>query len=211
MCGICGAIQIGGEPREVVSPPQLDVMTDVMTHRGPNDRGTYAAPGIALGVRDYRSSTSRVVTSRSSTRNGRSSRSRTASSTTTLISDASYGARDTFSRAAATPKSCRTCTSSTALASPSSSEESSESRSGMSADASAVLARDRMGVKPLYWARVGDLVVFASELKSILASGLVEPELDLEAVDLYFSLGFVPGPEDPSGRRPEARSGVVSW
>ena len=26
-------------------------MTDVMTHRGPNDRGTYLAPGVALGVR----------------------------------------------------------------------------------------------------------------------------------------------------------------
>jgi asparagine synthase (glutamine-hydrolysing) len=51
MCGICGVIQVGGEPRELVSPEQLDDMTDVMTHRGPNDRGTYAAPGIALGVR----------------------------------------------------------------------------------------------------------------------------------------------------------------
>jgi Glutamine amidotransferase domain len=51
MCGICGVVQVGGEPRELVSPEQLDAMTDVMTHRGPNDRGTYASPGIALGVR----------------------------------------------------------------------------------------------------------------------------------------------------------------
>jgi asparagine synthase (glutamine-hydrolysing) len=51
MCGICGVVQIGGESRELVSEAQLDAMTDVMTHRGPNDRGTYAAPGIALGVR----------------------------------------------------------------------------------------------------------------------------------------------------------------
>ena len=36
-----------------------------------------------------------------------------------------------------------------------------------------MLARDRLGVKPLYWAQVDDLVVFASELKSVLASGLV--------------------------------------
>ena len=51
MCGICGVIQIGGEPREVINPATLDWMTDAMTHRGPNDRGTYAAPGVALGVR----------------------------------------------------------------------------------------------------------------------------------------------------------------
>jgi asparagine synthase (glutamine-hydrolysing) len=51
MCGICGVVQVGGEPRELVSQALLDSMTDVMTHRGPDDRGTYAAPGIALGVR----------------------------------------------------------------------------------------------------------------------------------------------------------------
>jgi asparagine synthase (glutamine-hydrolysing) len=52
-------------------------------------------------------------------------------------------------------------------------------------------------VKPLYWAQLGDVVVFASELKSVLASGVVEPEVDLEAIDLYLSLGFVPGPRTP--------------
>ena len=51
MCGICGVVQIGGEPREVVAPDVLDRMTDAMTHRGPNDRGTYQAAGVALGVR----------------------------------------------------------------------------------------------------------------------------------------------------------------
>ena len=39
MCGICGMAQIAGGPREVVEPWRLDAMTDVMTHRGPNDRG----------------------------------------------------------------------------------------------------------------------------------------------------------------------------
>ena len=51
MCGICGVIQVGGEPREVIEESVLDRMTNAMTHRGPNDRGTYQAPGIALGVR----------------------------------------------------------------------------------------------------------------------------------------------------------------
>jgi asparagine synthase (glutamine-hydrolysing) len=60
-----------------------------------------------------------------------------------------------------------------------------------------VIARDRLGIKPLYFARSGDLLVFASELKSLLASGLVAPELDYEAIDAYLSLGFVPGPRTP--------------
>src|SRR3954454_23005035 len=51
MCGICGVVQVGGTPRAVVSDAVLNWMTDAMTHRGPNDRGTYLAPGIALGVR----------------------------------------------------------------------------------------------------------------------------------------------------------------
>ena len=51
MCGICGVVQIGGAPREVVAPDVLDRMTDAMTHRGPNDRGTYQVDGVALGVR----------------------------------------------------------------------------------------------------------------------------------------------------------------
>ena len=51
MCGICGVVQLRGEPGPVIAPEGLDRMTDVMTHRGPNDRGTYLADGIALGVR----------------------------------------------------------------------------------------------------------------------------------------------------------------
>src|SRR5688500_11629135 len=51
MCGICGVVQVEGTPRPPVEQHVLDRMTDAMTHRGPNDRGTYLADGIALGVR----------------------------------------------------------------------------------------------------------------------------------------------------------------
>src|SRR5207249_7257349 len=60
-----------------------------------------------------------------------------------------------------------------------------------------VLARDRLGIKPLYYARRGDLVVFASELKALLASGLIEPDLDYDALDAYLTLGYFPAPQTP--------------
>ena len=68
------------------SPDVLDRMTDAMTHRGPNDRGTYLADGIALGVRRLSIVDVAAATSRSRTRTGTSGRSRTASSTTTTTS-----------------------------------------------------------------------------------------------------------------------------
>lgn len=60
-----------------------------------------------------------------------------------------------------------------------------------------VLIRDRLGVKPLYYAIAGDHVVFGSELKCVIASGLVDDELDPEAIAAYLTLGFVPGPLTP--------------
>ncbi len=49
------------------------------------------------------------------------------------------------------------------------------------------LARDRLGIKPLYWAEAGGLLLFASEAKAILASGLVEARPDLAGVVSYLS------------------------
>src|SRR5262245_66402171 len=39
-----------------------------------------------------------------------------------------------------------------------------------------LLVRDRLGIKPVYWARVGDTLLFGSEIKAILASGLIAPQ-----------------------------------
>jgi asparagine synthase (glutamine-hydrolysing) len=57
-----------------------------------------------------------------------------------------------------------------------------------------VLARDRVGKKPLFLADDGRRLAFASELKSLLAAGLIEPEIDPEALDLYLAFGYVPAP-----------------
>jgi asparagine synthase (glutamine-hydrolysing) len=57
-----------------------------------------------------------------------------------------------------------------------------------------LLARDRVGQKPLKYAELPGGLVFASELKAILASGLVEPDVDLEAIDRFLCLSYVPAP-----------------
>src|ERR1043165_7882733 len=45
-----------------------------------------------------------------------------------------------------------------------------------------LLVRDRLGVKPLYWCRVGDQLLFASEIKALLASELIRPEANRTAI-----------------------------
>jgi asparagine synthase (glutamine-hydrolysing) len=57
-----------------------------------------------------------------------------------------------------------------------------------------LLARDRFGEKPLFYARRGDRLVFASELTSLLCALGNSPRLDLDALDAYFTLGYVPSP-----------------
>ena len=59
------------------------------------------------------------------------------------------------------------------------------------------LVRDRLGVKPLYYYLDGGKLVFASELKAILAHPRVSRELDHEALGDFFSLNYVPPPRTP--------------
>ena len=81
-----------------------------------------------------------------------------------------------------------------------------------------VLARDRMGIKPLYFARRGDDLFFGSELKAILIHPEIERRLSLDGLDCYLSLNYVPCPwtlvegieKLPPGQWLEWRDGKVS-
>ncbi len=57
-----------------------------------------------------------------------------------------------------------------------------------------LLARDRLGKKPLYYAEVGDKFLFASEIKSILQFPEIKREVETQALDYYLTLRYVPGP-----------------
>ena len=57
-----------------------------------------------------------------------------------------------------------------------------------------VLGRDRFGISPLYWTRQGDWLLFASEIKGLLASGMVTAKPDLRGIDQMFTFAAMPGP-----------------
>jgi len=197
VCGICGVIQIGGTPRPVVAAEVLDRMTDTMTHRGPDDRGTYACDGAALGVRRLSivdvagghqplSNEDGVVRAiqngelynhvelrRELEREGHRFRSRCDTEVIPHLYERDGPAfveqlRGKYGIALWDGRRRR-----------------------------AVLARDRLGIKPLYYAIRGDVLLFGSELKSLLASGLIGTELDYEAIDAYLTFGYIPGPMSP--------------
>ena len=81
-----------------------------------------------------------------------------------------------------------------------------------------VVARDRMGIKPLYIARRGNDLFFGSELKAILIHPEIDRTLSLDGLDCYLSLNYVPSPwtlvegikKLPPGEWLEWRDGRVS-
>ena len=57
-----------------------------------------------------------------------------------------------------------------------------------------LLARDRLGIKPLYIAQLPGGVLFGSEIKSLLSTGLVPLDIDWQAMDEFFTYTFIPAP-----------------
>jgi asparagine synthase (glutamine-hydrolysing) len=57
-----------------------------------------------------------------------------------------------------------------------------------------ILARDRFGICPLYWTQQGDWLLFASEIKALLSSGMVEAKPDPRGINHLFTFYALPGP-----------------
>ena len=172
-------------------------MTDVMTHRGPNDRGEHWGPGIGLGVR--RLSIIDVA-------GGHQPFSNEERTIWAIQNGELYNHNGV--RAGLTKKGHRFTSRCDTEILPHLYEDVRDDLPNHlrgkfaialwdAAEHRMLVARDRLGVKPLYYAMVGDLLVFGSELKAVLASGLIEPSLDVDAIDAYLTLGFFPGPLTP--------------
>ena len=57
-----------------------------------------------------------------------------------------------------------------------------------------LLARDRLGIKPLYYTALAEKLVFASEIKALLASGFVPHKIDPAGIRAFLQLGHIPAP-----------------
>ncbi|MEQ9560247.1 MAG: asparagine synthase (glutamine-hydrolyzing) [Rhodospirillales bacterium] len=62
------------------------------------------------------------------------------------------------------------------------------------ADRSLTLARDRLGIKPLYWGHAGEALLFGSELKALAAFSGFTKQVDRNALAAYLRLNYVPAP-----------------
>ena len=194
MCGICGIVQVRGAPRQLGGDGALESMTDVLAHRGPDDVGFHRGPGIAIGVR--RLSVVDVEGGHQPFANERK--------TVIAAQNGELFNHEAVRRRLQANGHVFTSRCDTEVLPHLYEEDGDELPSsliGMFAFVvwdeerrRAVLVRDRLGVKPLYYAEVDGVLVFGSELKAVLASGLVPVEIDLEALDLLLTLGFVPGP-----------------
>ena len=190
-------MQVSGPRRPTISRERLELMMNVMIHRGPDDFGVHLSDGISMGAR--RLSIIDVA-------GGHQPLSNEDGTVWAMQNGELYNHREIRQELERAGHVFRTNCDTEAL--PHLYEQYGFSvperlRGKFSlavwdtVNHRGLIARDRLGVKPLYYAFVGDSVVFGSELKTILASGLIRPELSLDAIAAYLTLGFVPGSLTP--------------
>jgi len=193
MCGLAGIIG-ASLPREELEP-RLKRMTDVLRHRGPDDEGMDVRDGIALGHRRL----SIIDTSRA----GRQPLGNEDGSVRITYNGEIYNYRELKASLMAQGHVFRSNTDTEVIVHLYEQYgESCLSRlKGMFAFAiyddskrRLFAARDRIGIKPFFYFHNGHTFVFASEIKAILESGMVERALDYEAFYHYLSLNYMPLP-----------------
>src|SRR5207302_704298 len=191
MCGIAGFFVNGGS---VDGRPTLRRMTDSLRHRGPDDEGFYVDESVALGVR--RLSIIDLETGRQPIANE--------DGTVWVVQNGEiYNFRELRDELERRGHRFRTA-SDTEVVVHAYEEYGGEFVSrldGMFALAvwdavnrSLILARDRMGEKPLYYYAGPDAFVFGSELRALLEHPAVPRELDLESLSRYLAFEYVPAP-----------------
>ncbi|MCC7413831.1 MAG: amidotransferase 1, exosortase A system-associated [Gammaproteobacteria bacterium] len=191
MCGVAGLYDTRGERR--YDGALIERMTDTMTHRGPDERGFFLHPGVALGHR--RLSIIDIAT-------GQQPMANDDRSVVLTYNGEVYNFQELHSELAAAGYHFKTRSDTEALLRGWEhwGEDCVTRFRGMFAFAiwdakrqCLFLARDRLGIKPLHYAYLDDgSVAFASELKGLLQHPGVSRELDPLAIEEYFAYGYVP-------------------
>src|SRR5919202_1309249 len=194
MCGICGVLSLGPEP---IDPDALRAMTARLVHRGPDADGYFVRDAVGLGFR--RLSIVDLQT-------GDQPMANEDESVWLIFNGEIYNHLDHRSGLEARGHRYRSRADSEVILHlyEEYGPDCIHHLRGMFAFAlwderrqRLLLARDRLGVKPLYLYEAGRRLIFASELKAMLASGQVLVELDPESIGLYFHYQFVPEPRTP--------------
>lgn len=191
MCGIAGVA--GLAPGIAVSREQIVAMCSVMEHRGPDDDGIGIAENVGLGMR--RLSIIDVAGSKQPIFN----EDRTVR---TVFNGEIYNFREL--RAELTRRGHQFQTSGDTETIVHAYEEYGSDfpnhLNGMfaialhdSREKKLYLVRDHLGIKPLYYSLTDACLVWGSEVKVILASGLVQPELSTDAINQFLTWEYVPG------------------
>jgi asparagine synthase (glutamine-hydrolysing) len=193
MCGITGIFDTRG--RRPISSDVLAQMNESQHHRGPDECGTHIEPGVGLGHR--RLSIIDLATGQQPLFNEDGS-------VAVVFNGEIYNFQELIPELTALGHTFRTRSDTEVIvhAWEAWGAECVKRFRGMFAFAlwdrnqeTFFLARDRLGVKPLYYALLPDgILVFGSELKSLLAHGALAREIDPCAVEEYFALGYVPEP-----------------
>jgi asparagine synthase (glutamine-hydrolysing) len=190
MCGICGVA--GGEPaagRELVAR-----MCSALEHRGPDDEGSVHLDGVTLGMRRL---------SIIDLEGGHQPMPNEDSTVWVIQNGEIYNHLELRELLVAAGHSFNTQADTEVLVHGYEEwgEAMVERLNGMFAFAvldrrrrSVLLARDRMGIKPLHYAIDGKRLVFASELKALLRDPALRRAIDPAALDQYLAYEFVPSP-----------------
>ena len=185
MCGIAGFIGNGHADR-------IRAMTDIMTYRGPDDAGFYSDDVISLGQR--RLSINGVADGHQPIANEKGD-------ILLLCNGEIYNSPDLRRQLIAKGHTFRTSTDVEVILHlyEEKGEDCFADLRGMFGVAiwdkpnrRLLLARDHMGQKPVFYATRGADIAFASEPKSVLEAGLLDREIDLEALWHYMSLRYMP-------------------
>lgn len=191
MCGICGVAPFDNNCS--VDPLTLQRMADIMLHRGPDSDGFHLGPGVGLGIRRLSIIDLETGDQPISSEDG---------NVTVVCNGEIYNYPELRRKLLATGHRFRTGSDVEVIVHlyEQHGAECLEHLRGMFAAAiwdrrkgSLLLARDRLGIKPLYYAMGTDALLFGSEQKSLLATGMIERRPDPLALHDLFTYGFITG------------------